>query len=257
MLVDQLQTNPQIPVRAVKHQLESNLEVKIHPQKAFRALQKAKKTLKGDYKDQYGDLRDYVIELRRSNPGSTVKIEVEDCHDPSSSTRVFKRIYICLGACNRGFRAIGRDLLGVDGAFMKEPASGFLLTDVGLDCNNGIYPLAYAIVESECLSSWTWFLELVASDLELNEMSNFTFISDRQKGLISAVAKVFPVAEHRFCLRHIHENMKKNWRGACATATTVPQFERAMAAFKDFSEPAYVYLTKIPPAQWTRSHFSG
>ncbi|XP_071728105.1 uncharacterized protein [Rutidosis leptorrhynchoides] len=264
-LVDQLQTNPQIPVRAVKSQLESNLEVKIHPQKAFRALQKAKKTLKGDYMDQYGDLRDYAIELKRSNPGTTVKIDVEPVEDPNMSTRVFKRIYICLGACKRGFRAIGRDLLGVDGAFMKEPASGHLLTAVGLDSNNGIYHVAYAIVESECYDSWCWFLELVASDLELDEMCNFTFISDRQKGLVSAVAKVFPVAEHRFCLRHIHENMKKNWRGvayknhlwACATATTVPQFEKKMALLKEFSEPAYVYLSKIPPAQWARSHFTG
>ncbi|XP_071685946.1 uncharacterized protein [Rutidosis leptorrhynchoides] len=181
------------------------------------------------------------------------------------STRVFKRIYICLGACKRGFRAIGRDLLGVDGAFMKEPAIGHLLTAVGLDSNNGIYPVAYAIVESECYDSWCWFLELVASDLELDEMCNFTFISDRQKVLVSAVAKVFPVAEHRFCLRHIHENMKKNWRGvayknhlwACATATTVPQFEKKMALLKEFSEPAYVYLSKIPPAQWARSHFTG
>ncbi|XP_071738859.1 uncharacterized protein [Rutidosis leptorrhynchoides] len=215
--------------------------------------------------DQYGELRDYILELRRSNPGSTVKLEVEDCDTPSSMTRVFKRIYICLGPLKRGFNAIGRDLLGLDGAFMKEPASGFMLTAVGLDSNNGIYPLAYAIVESECYSSWLWFLELLARDLDLTEMSNFTFISDRQKGLIAAVGKVFPVAEHRFCLRHIQQNMKKYWSGvayknhlwACASATTVPQFERRMAEFKDFSEPAHLYLSKIQPAQWARSHFTG
>nr|GEW38416.1 hypothetical protein [Tanacetum cinerariifolium] len=50
-------------------------------------------------------------------------------------------------------------------------------------------------------------------DLDLNPMSNFTFISDRQKGIIPAIAQVFPCAAHRFCLRHIYKNMKAQWRG--------------------------------------------
>ncbi|XP_071733714.1 uncharacterized protein [Rutidosis leptorrhynchoides] len=265
-LLDQLQTNPDIPVKAVKAQLEKNLEVKLHPHKAFRALQKARQLIKGNYIDQYGELRDYILELRRSNPSSTVKLEVEDCNTPSSVTGVFKRIYIYLSPLKRGFNAIGRDLLGVDGAFMKEPTSVFLLTVVALYSNNGIYPLAYEIAKSECYSSWLWFLELLARDLDLTKMSNFTFISDRQKGLIiAAVGKVFPVAENRFCLRHIQQNMKKYWHGdaiknhlwACASATTMPQLERKMAEFQEFSEPAHLYLSKIQPAQWARSHFTG
>ena len=50
-----------------------------------------------------------------------------------------------------------------------------------LDGNNGIYPLAYAVVESETLNSWTWFLSNLGDDLGLGTNSNFTFMSDRQK----------------------------------------------------------------------------
>ncbi|GKG45930.1 hypothetical protein Tco_0498376, partial [Tanacetum coccineum] len=50
-----------------------------------------------------------------------------------------------------------------------------------------------AIVEKETTDSWTWFLECVGDDL--------------------GMTKVFPCAEHRSCLRHIHENMKKQWNG--------------------------------------------
>ncbi|KAA3474625.1 pentatricopeptide repeat-containing protein [Gossypium australe] len=32
---------------------------------------------------------------------------------------------------------------------------------VGIDANNGIYPIAYAAVESENQASWCWFLELL------------------------------------------------------------------------------------------------
>ncbi|GKD70539.1 hypothetical protein Tco_1324629 [Tanacetum coccineum] len=64
------------------------------------------------------------------------------------------RIYVCLGALKLGFRACKRDLLGLDGAFMKGSFPGQVLVAVGLDSNNGIYLLAYALVEAETLSSW-------------------------------------------------------------------------------------------------------
>jgi hypothetical protein len=64
---------------------------------------------------------------------------------------------------------------------MKGPYPGQCLTAVGLDPNNGIYPLAYAIVEAENKGSWTWFLQCIQDDLDLRPNSNFTFISDRQK----------------------------------------------------------------------------
>ncbi|GJR93806.1 hypothetical protein Tco_0265980 [Tanacetum coccineum] len=44
---------------------------------------------------------------------------------------------------------VERDLLGLDCAFMKGPFPSQVLVVVGLDSNNGIYPLAYALVEAE------------------------------------------------------------------------------------------------------------
>ena len=38
---------------------------------------------------------------------------------------------------------------------------------VGIDGNNGIYPLAYVVVEAECKSSWLWFLQNLGDDLDL------------------------------------------------------------------------------------------
>ncbi|GJS99674.1 hypothetical protein Tco_0820844 [Tanacetum coccineum] len=52
-------------------------------------------------------------------------------------------------ASKAGFKACKREFLGLDGAFMKGPFPGKLLTPVGVDPNNGIYPLAYGIVETE------------------------------------------------------------------------------------------------------------
>ncbi|KAI3709655.1 hypothetical protein L2E82_39421 [Cichorium intybus] len=164
-----------------------------------------------------------------------------------------------------GFKACLRDFLGLDGAFMKGPFPGQILTAVGVDSNNGIYPLAYAIVETENTRSWKWFLECLGDDLDLVANSNFTFISDRQKGLIPALAETFPCAEHRYCLRHIYENMRKTWRTKeykehlwkCATATTIPEFNHFMKELSIFDKGAYDWVKQIPAKHWARSHFTG
>ncbi|GJR59673.1 chloroplast stem-loop binding protein of 41 kDa b, chloroplastic [Tanacetum coccineum] len=257
--------NPDIPVKAVQDQLQRELEVQISMSKAFRAKAKAEREIRGDHVLQYSMLRDYVVELQSTNPNTTVKIAVERNTDPSLPTRVFQRIYICLGALKLGFRACRRDLLGLDGAFMKGPFPGQVLVAVGLDSNNGIYPLAYALVEAESKSSWCWFLQCLGDDIDLHPNSNFTFISDRQKGIIPAIKTVYPSAEHRYCLRHIHENMKQGWCGQAykdllwraASATNVRDFEKCMLELKTMNPKAHEWLNKIPAEHWARSHFSG
>ncbi|GJU88972.1 mutator type transposase [Tanacetum coccineum] len=126
-----------------------------------------------------------------------------------------------------------RDSLGLDGAFMKGPFLGQILVAVGHDSNNGIYPLAFVLVEAESKSSWCWFLQCLGDDIDLHPNSNFTFISDRQKSIILAIKTMYPSAEHRYCLRHIHENIKQGWCGQAykdllwraASATNVRDFE--------------------------------
>nr|GEY36711.1 hypothetical protein [Tanacetum cinerariifolium] len=55
----------------------------------------------------------------------------------------------------------------LDGAFMKRPFLGQVLVAVGLDSNNGIYPLAYALVEAESKSSWCQFLQCLGDEIDM------------------------------------------------------------------------------------------
>nr|GEU37008.1 hypothetical protein [Tanacetum cinerariifolium] len=128
--------------------------------------------------------RDYGVELQSTNLNTTIKIVVERNTAPSLPTRVFQKIYVWLGALKLGFMAYRRDLLGLDGAFMKGPFPGQVLAAIGLDSNNEIYSLAYVLVETKSKSSWCWFLQCLGDDIDLYFNSNFTFISDRQKDSI-------------------------------------------------------------------------
>ncbi|GJR74989.1 transposase, MuDR, MULE transposase domain protein [Tanacetum coccineum] len=139
----------EIPVNAIQDQLQCDLELQVSVSKPFKVKAKAEREVKGDHTLQYVTLRDYVVELQSTNHNTTIRIVVERNIDHSLPTWVFKRIYVCLGALKLGFRACRRELLGLDDAFMKGPFSSQVLAGVGLDSNNGIYPLAYALVEAE------------------------------------------------------------------------------------------------------------
>ncbi|GKE99357.1 mutator type transposase, partial [Tanacetum coccineum] len=170
--------------------------------------------------------RDYVLELQRTNEDTTVKIDLERDYNPNETTRQFKRIYFCIRALKRGFKEGLRELLGLDGCFMKGQYPGQLLTVVGIDANHGIYPLSYAIVETENTHSWSWFLTCLRDDLDLNPMSNFTFISDRQKGIQAAIAQVFPKAQWK-------GNQFKELVWKCVAATTVQYFDKKNGKVKE------------------------
>ncbi|KAL0427571.1 UNVERIFIED_CONTAM: hypothetical protein Slati_2931900 [Sesamum latifolium] len=49
--------------------------------------------------------------------------------------------------------------LDFDGCHSKGPFGGVLLAAIGLDGNNGLFPVAFAAVESECKESWSFFFE--------------------------------------------------------------------------------------------------
>lgn len=51
-----------------------------------------------------------------------------------------------------------RSFLGIDGCHLKEPFGGVLLTTISLDGDNGLFPVAVAIVEVKCKGNWLFFL---------------------------------------------------------------------------------------------------
>ncbi|CAI9298582.1 unnamed protein product [Lactuca saligna] len=82
----------------------------------------------------------YGKELRRTNPGATVKIDVDVMPD---GTTYFLKFYVCLKDVKDAWIQGCRRVIGLDGCFLK-----------------GIYR-----VESK--ETWKWFVDLILDDIEM------------------------------------------------------------------------------------------
>jgi len=143
----------------------------------YRAKVKTMEKIEGATKDQYKHLRSYAVELLEKNKNNTMKIKCDlTPHGP-----IFERMYVCLEACKSAFVTTCKPLIGLDDYFLKGEFGGQLLFAVGKDGNNQMFPIAYAVVESENYSSWKWFVDLLIADLDGIQEGCWAFIFDQQK----------------------------------------------------------------------------
>ncbi|XP_019152456.1 PREDICTED: uncharacterized protein LOC109149253 [Ipomoea nil] len=233
---------------------------------AYKAMTMARADINGELEQYFKKFWNYYLEIERSNPRSRSIVKMSETVEAGGKSR-FLRWYICWEACMKGFLHC-RKIIGVDGCHLRSKYGGYLLTATAMDPNDGIFPLAYAIVEGENKQSWTWFLALLKFDLGIDEAHEheYTFISDKQKGLLPAFSSELENVVHRFCVRHLYANMKvagfhgnalKNALWSAARATTVNSFKESMRKIKDLDIDAFAWLGDKHPSEWSRSHFTG
>ncbi|KAK9985652.1 hypothetical protein SO802_030603, partial [Lithocarpus litseifolius] len=84
-------------------------------------------------------------------------------------------------ACKTGFLEECRPIISLDACHLRGFLKGQLLAAVGIDRNDGMYPIAFAVCESETKDSWSWFPELFLTDIGPVREHGWTFFSNQQK----------------------------------------------------------------------------
>ncbi|XP_024047669.1 uncharacterized protein LOC102621741 isoform X2 [Citrus sinensis] len=256
-----------MPVKLMKDELVSRLGIETNRKKIYRAKKKALDKLNGNYADAYQSLRDYAQVLRERNPDVLVKMKFESSFDKNRRPILkFQRFMFSFPALKDGFIYGCRWFIGLDGCHLKGPFGGVLLSAVALDANGGIFPIAICICESECADSWKWFLAIMSEWLNIENQSQVTFMTDRQKGILKGLEVYWHGATVRHCARHIFANLRLNhpdvvyrnlfWAAARATceAEWKDNMEKIRIAKKD-TQAAYDYLIKIDKREWARHTF--
>ena len=182
--VDELRANEKMTLKGLAQLVQKDWNMTPKRGKLGRARKFAFDIIYGDETAQYNQLWDYGNELRRSNPGSTFFLLLDD-------EGHFRRCYFSFDACKRGFLAGCRPIIFLDGCHLKTKFGGILLTAIGMDPNDCIFPVAMAVVEVEDTSSWRWFLTALKQDLGIINTSPWTIMSDKQKVSIFSKSRVY------------------------------------------------------------------
>ncbi|GKD75108.1 hypothetical protein Tco_1333390, partial [Tanacetum coccineum] len=129
-----------------------------------------------------------------------------------------------------GWKAGCRRVIGIDGSFLTHTCKGELITAMGRDVNNQMFPVAWAVVGVENTNNWAWVLSLLSDDLDLDDGDDATIISDGHKGLLEAVR--------------------------AAAATTIRMvYDQNMEEIRQLDQEAYNYLIGRDPSTWSRAFF--
>ncbi|XP_024171535.1 uncharacterized protein LOC112177478 [Rosa chinensis] len=107
-------------------------------------------------------------------------------------------------------------------------------------------------------------LKFLKDDLDMNNDFSYTWISDKQKGLVDVVKDLFPNSDHRHCARYLYNNFKgdghtgselKELFWAASRSTTMNYFMKNMDIIHSKSTSAWNWLKDRPAEHWSRSHF--
>ena len=218
----------------------------------------------GDWEKSYEQLPQYMQALKESNPGTVVHWWTLSSATPG--VNIFQRVFWAFRPSIKVFRHC-RPLITIDGTHLFGKYKGTLLIAMGTDANFQLFPLAFAIVESENIESWTWFMACIRHSVTSRE--GLCVISDRHVGIMTAMNEPgslweYPHAYHRFCIRHLASNVSnrygthvKNVFGKAADSHQKKKFDFWFNRVGELKVEARQYLGDIPLEQWSIHHDGG
>lgn len=250
-----LKEHPNMTPGQIITYIQKHFGVTISYRKAWRAKEFAVSELVGSWDESYRILPSYCAELTRVDPDA---VTVLVCREEDR----FARFFWSFGACIKSYKNNIRGIISIDAAHLKGKYRGQLLVATSLDGNNKIFPIAFAVVESENTDSWSWFFRILG-DRVIGIESRFVLISDRHPGILESVPLVFPNVIHGFCLRHLCENFVREFKDNVAKQKIwmmgkiygIPAFEREMLGLRESQPKYYKWLSAIDQTKWTRAYF--
>jgi hypothetical protein len=185
---------------------------RVNYSKAWRAKQHAIELLWGDWKEAYNQVPRILSAMKHFNPGLRWYVVAGRIVTDTDGVpkHVLQRVFWCFSQSVEAFKYC-RPLVLVDGTFLTGKYKGVLMIAVGVDPDNQLVPLAFAVAEGENDDSWCWFMKLVRQNV-IRTSRQICMISDRHHGLLTAAKQHVdgrPPLEHRWCMRHFAANI---WR---------------------------------------------
>ncbi len=216
-------------------------------------------------KKNYQFIIPYLEEFQKKNPGTVIDYE-------RNKEKALLKIFICPGIMNNKLKYV-RPVISLDAAHLSSVEKGTLYLATIKSGNNEILPIAIAMTaDNENYKGWKFFLKnlklgcgnitLRHKQLKVHPYKLFTYISDRDKGLIPALRETFPENHHTNCLFHIRQNVIKNYGVKCGDIVekigntfSIGEEEVLLEDLRKLNKNAEQYVLKINPETWRCSQW--
>ncbi|CAN7131937.1 unnamed protein product [Brassica rapa subsp. narinosa] len=263
IIKERLQENPNQKTKNIADSIFQDFGIELSYCTIRRGIDEAKGGLHTSFKDAYKHLPLFVNKVVETNPGSIVDLVVGE-------DKRFQRLFLSFRSCINGFLTGCRPLLFLDAIPFKSRYHEILLTASALDGDDGVLPVALALVDVETDETWRWFLEQVK--VAVPSLRPLTFVSDREKGLVSSVLEIFENAHHGYSIHYLMEDFMRSLRGpflgdgkpslsyyllAAARADRLDGFKVYTEQIKRVSPKAYDWVMEIEGKHWANALFEG
>ncbi|KAL8098798.1 hypothetical protein AgCh_031499 [Apium graveolens] len=223
----------------------------------------------GSWEESIEDLPYLMEALQSFNVGTKVdwlfKESESGVHENLEEV-TFKRLFWAFKPCIDGFEHC-IPVIHIDGTHLYGPYPGVLLSAVAVDGFSHILPLAFAIVESENVSSWGWFMDRLRRFVA-GRRHGICIISDRHVGIMAAMRQTGwcePYNHHRFCIRHLSTNFVNAHRRPglkdrlvdLAFQVQEKKFDYLWEQMLIVEPRAEEWFTDKPLMKWTLAHDGG
>ncbi|KAL2903346.1 Transposase for insertion sequence element IS1081 [Bienertia sinuspersici] len=259
--LDVFKARPHWPAKEIQDTIRKAFKVVVKKAFAYRVKYVAHRMLHGSMHDHYNKIGRYLEALRISSPGTALYLVTDNSKE--NHPPMFQRLFTCFEGLKKGWMEGCRKVICVDACFLKTFLGGQLLSAVGRDGNEQMFPIAWAVVEGENNNSWGWFFTHLERCLELHDGDGIAILSDEHPAIVNAVASVLPKAEHRLCARHIYAHWHKTYKGdefkllfwKIAKAHNMADYQQALDELSALKEDAAEAFKSHNPEKFCRAFF--
>ncbi|KAL5191833.1 hypothetical protein HKD37_04G011061 [Glycine soja] len=186
----------------------------------------------------YAKLSSWLTHLQNHSSGSYFQILHDDFivgNKVSRKHRQFHRVFWTFGQCKEAFKYC-KPIILVVGTHLYGKYRGTLLMATSQDGNGGVLPLAFAVVEGETLTVWSWFLTHLRE--HVTDKNDICLISDRHASIKSVVA-----------------NEALGWQPPCAyTPCKHIFFYQNLEKFRALSPAIATWIDRISKEKWMMAY---
>ncbi|KFX86450.1 hypothetical protein V490_09076, partial [Pseudogymnoascus sp. VKM F-3557] len=184
---------------------------------AYRVRQAILLEIDGHEGDCFALFPEYIQRIRASDSNNQVLLHTVAEEYPNSQQLYCQKFEAIAFAPASLIEASThcRSFMALDATHTKSKFRMMLLIATTIDANDNLLPIAWALVPTENVEWWTWFLGFIKDHFLWANQSQMVFISDRDKGIAFAITTHFPNGNQAHCCQHIADNIQTKFGLTC------------------------------------------